>query len=36
MLIFRSSILFRTNTLLDKSFRVLELQTHLSNLSVNG
>ena len=36
MLRFKSSILFGTNILLDKSFRVLELQTHLSNLSANG
>ena len=29
-------VLFGTHTLLDKSFRVLELATHLSNLSANG
>ena len=36
MLRFKSSVLFRTHTLLDKSLRVLELQAHLSNLTVNG
>ena len=30
-----SSVLFRTHTLLDKSFRLLQLPTHLSNLTMN-
>ena len=33
---FKSSILFGRHTLLDKSLRVLQLPTHLSNLTVNG
>ena len=33
---FESSVLFGTHTLLDKSFRLLQLPTHLSNLTVNG
>ena len=28
--------LFETHTLLDKPIRVLQLQTHLSNLTANG
>ena len=32
MLRFKSSVLFGTHILLDKSLRVLQLQTHLSNL----
>ena len=32
---FESSILFGTQTLLDKSLRVLQLPTHLSNLTEN-
>ena len=36
MLTFKSSALFGTHTLLDKSFRVLQLPTHLSNLTANG
>ena len=32
---FKSSILFGTLTLLGKSFRVLQLPTHLSNLTAN-
>ena len=32
---FRSSVLFGTHTLLDKSLRVLQLPTHLSNLTAN-
>ena len=30
------SVLFGTHTLLDKSFRVLQLQTHRSNLTARG
>ena len=33
---FKSSVLFGTHTLLDKSLRVLKLPTHLSNLTANG
>ena len=33
---FKSSVLFGIHTLLDKSFRVLQLPTHLSNLTENG
>ena len=33
---FDSSILFESHTLLDKSFRVLQLPTHQSNLIANG
>ena len=33
---FKSSVLFGTLTLLDKSLRVLQLPTHLSNLTANG
>ena len=33
---FKSSVLFGTHTLLDKSFRVLQLSTHLSILTENG
>ena len=33
---FKSSVLFGTHTLLDKSFRVLQFPTHLSNLIANG
>ena len=33
---FRSSVLFGTNTLLDKSLRVLQLSTHLSKLTASG
>ena len=36
MLRFKSSVLFGIHTLLDKSFRVLQLPTHLSNLTANG
>ena len=32
---FKSSVLFGTHTLLDKSFRVLQLPTHLFNLAIN-
>ena len=35
MLRFESSVLFGTLILLDKSLRVLQLQTHLSNLTEN-
>ena len=35
-LIFKSSILFETHTLLDKSLRVLKLPTQPSNLTANG
>ena len=34
--IFKSSVLFGAYTLLDKSLRVLESPTHLSNLTANG
>ena len=30
---FKSTVLFGTHTLLEKSFRVLQFQTHLSNLT---
>ena len=33
---FKSSALFGTYALLDKSLRVLELPIHLSNLTANG
>ena len=33
---FKSSVLFGTNYLLDKSLRVLQLPAHLSNLTANG
>ena len=33
---FKSSVLFGTYTLLDKSFRVSQLPTHLFNLNANG
>ena len=36
MLRFKSSVLFGTHTSLDKSLRVSQLPTHLSNLSANG
>ena len=36
MLIFKSSVLFGTHTLLDKLLRVLQLPTHLSYLMANG
>ena len=36
MLRFKSSILFGTNILLDKEFRVLQRPTHLSNLTEKG
>ena len=32
---FKSSVLFGMHTLLDKSFRVLQLPKHLSNLTTN-
>ena len=32
----KTSVLFGTQTLLDKSLRVLHLPTHLSNLTENG
>ena len=32
---FKSSVLFGTPTLFDKSLRVLQLPTHVSNLTVN-
>ena len=32
---FKSSVLFGTHTLLDKSLRVLQLPTHLSNLTAS-
>ena len=35
MLKFNSSVLFGTHTLLDKSFRVSQLPTHLSNFTAN-
>ena len=34
--VLKSSILFGTHTLLDKSLRVLKLPAHLSNLTANG
>ena len=33
---FKSSVLFETHTLLGKSLRVLQLPTHLSNITANG
>ena len=36
LLRFKSSVLFGTNTLLDKSLRVSQLPTHLSKLIANG
>ena len=33
---FKSSDLFGRHTLFDTSLRVLQLQTHLSNLTANG
>ena len=33
---FKSSVLFGTYNLLDKSLRVPQLPTHLSNLTANG
>ena len=36
MLRFKSSVLFGTHTVLDKSFRVLQPPTHLSNLIASG
>ena len=36
MLRFKSSVLFGTNNVLDKSLRVLQLPTHLLNLTTNG
>ena len=36
MLRFKPSVLFGTHTLLDKSLRVLQLPTHLCNLTANG
>ena len=33
---FKSSVLFGMHTLLDKSFRVLQLPTHLFNVTENG
>ena len=32
---FKSSVLIGTHTLLDKSLRVLQIPTHLSNLNAN-
>ena len=32
----KSSVLFVTHTLLDKPLKVLQLPTHLSNLTANG
>ena len=34
--IFKSSVLFGTHILLDKSLRVLQLPTYLSNLTADG
>ena len=36
MLRFKYSVLFGAHTLLDKSFRVFQLPTHLSNSTANG
>ena len=36
MLRLESTVLFGIHILLDKSFRVLQLPTHLSNLTANG
>ena len=33
---FKSSVLFETHTLLDKSLRVLQLPRHLSSSTTNG
>ena len=33
---FKSSVLFGTHALLDKSLRVLQLPAHQSNLTANG
>ena len=33
---FKAFVLFETHALLDKLFRVLQLPTHLSNLTANG
>ena len=33
---FKTSVLFGTHTLLDKLLRVLQLPTHLSNLTADG
>ena len=35
MLRFKSSVLFGTHTFLDESLRILQLSTHLSNLTAN-
>ena len=32
---FKCSVLYGTHTLLDQSFRVLQLQTHISHLTTN-
>ena len=32
----KSSVLFGTHTLLNKSFRALQLPVHISNLTANG
>ena len=32
---YKSSVLFSTHTLLDRSLRVLQLPTHLANLTAN-
>ena len=36
MIRFKSSILFETHTLLDKSLRVLQFPTHISKLTANA
>ena len=36
MLRFKSSVLFETHTLLDKSLRVLQFPIYLSKLTANG
>ena len=36
ILTFKSSVLFGTHILLDKSLRVLQLPTHQPNLTANG
>ena len=33
---FKTSVMFGTHALLDKSLRVLQLPTHLPNLTANG
>ena len=33
---FKSSVLYGTHTLLDKSLRVIQLSTHISSLTSNG